>query len=247
MHFVAMGTAAMFPEAAENSGYDVRPPPTLTVVCPTLAAAGAARRARADANQEQCMSTQINYSESQSVSFFPIVLAVVCGVATGVLWAYANPIQLVPGVIQWRIFAFLPPLVGLLLGPKSGFICGYIGTLVWSLLAGTFIPLHSLIVDGIMVGLTGAVPPLVVDLRKNNFDLSMPVLIKIAVVCAIIGIIMVAAVSASLAFLGIFPFWFSMLYIGLSDIIPMIVGTPLLIRPGVKILSGLSRGRLHWF
>jgi hypothetical protein len=67
------------------------------------------------------------------------------------------------------------------------------------------------------------------------------------VVCAIIGIIMVAAVSASLAFLGIFPFWFSMLYIGLSDIIPMIVGTPLLIRPGVKILAGLSRGSLHWF
>jgi energy-coupling factor transport system substrate-specific component len=38
-----------------------------------------------------------------------------------------------------------------------------------------------------------------------------------------------------------------MLYIGLSDIVPMIVGTPLLIRPGVKILSGISRGSLHWF
>jgi energy-coupling factor transport system substrate-specific component len=75
----------------------------------------------------------------------------------------------------------------------------------------------------------------------------MPVLIKIAVVCAVIGIIMVAAVSASLAFLGIFPFWYAMLYIGLSDIVPMIVGTPLLIRPGVKILSGISRGSLHWF
>ncbi|MGY3615792.1 hypothetical protein [Bradyrhizobium sp. USDA 10063] len=140
------------------------------------------------------MSTQITYSESDSVGFFPIVLAVVCGVATGVLWAYANPIQLVPGVIQWRIFAFLPPLIGLLLGPKSGFICGYIGTIVWSLLAGTFIPAHSLIVDGIMVGLTGAVPPLLVNLRKTNFDLSMPVLLKIAVICAVVGIIMVAAV-----------------------------------------------------
>src|SRR3979490_1224934 len=132
------------------------------------------------------MSTQITYSDSRSVGFFPIVLAVICGVATGVLWAYANPIQLVPGVIQWRIFAFLPPLIGLLLGPRSGFICGYIGTLVWSLLAGTFIPVRSLMWEGIMVGLTGAVPPLVVDLRKNNFDLSMPVLIKIAVVCAIV-------------------------------------------------------------
>jgi energy-coupling factor transport system substrate-specific component len=193
------------------------------------------------------MSTQITYSESDSVGFFPIVLAVVCGVATGVLWAYANPIQLVPGVIQWRIFAFLPPLIGLLLGPKSGFICGYIGTIVWSLLAGTFIPAHSLIVDGIMVGLTGAVPPMLVNLRKTNFDLSMPVLLKIAVICAVVGIIMVAAVSASLAVLGIFPFWYAMLYIGLSDIVPMVIGTPLLVRPGAKLLAGISRGTLHRF
>jgi hypothetical protein len=193
------------------------------------------------------MSTQITYSESDSVGFFPIVLAVVCGVATGVLWAYANPIQLVPGVIQWRIFAFLPPLIGLLLGPKSGFICGYIGTIVWSLLAGTFIPAHSLVVDGIMVGLTGAVPPMLVNLRKTNFDLSMPVLIKIAVICAVVGIIMVAAVSASLALLGIFPFWYAMLYIGLSDIVPMVIGTPLLVRPGAKLLAGISRGTLHRF
>lgn len=193
------------------------------------------------------MSTQISYSESDSVGFFPIVLAVVCGVATGVLWAYANPIQLVPGVIQWRIFAFLPPLIGLLLGPKSGFICGYIGTIVWSLLAGTFIPAHSLLVDGIMVGMTGAVPPLLINLRKTNFDLSMPVLLKIAVVCAVVGIVMVAAVSASLAFLGIFPFWYAMLYIGLSDIVPMVIGTPLLVRPGAKLLAGISRGSLHRF
>ncbi|WP_072395421.1 aminotriazole resistance protein [Hyphomicrobium sp. CS1GBMeth3] len=193
------------------------------------------------------MTTQINYSESSSSGFFPIVLAVICGVATGVLWAYANPIQLVPGVIQWRIFAFLPPLVGLLLGPKSGFICGYIGSLVWSLLAGTFIPLHTLIVDGIMVGLTGAIPPMLINLRKTNFDLSWPVLLKIAVICAVIGLIMVAAVSASLAFLGIFPFWYAMLYLGLSDIVPMVIGTPLLIRPAVKILAGISRGTLHWF
>jgi energy-coupling factor transport system substrate-specific component len=38
-----------------------------------------------------------------------------------------------------------------------------------------------------------------------------------------------------------------MLYLGLSDCVPMIIGTPLLVRSGVKILSGLSRGSLHWF
>lgn len=88
---------------------------------------------------------------------FSIVFAVIWGVITGVLWAYANPIQLVPGVIQWRIFAFLPPVIGILFGPISGFISGYLGSVVWGLLAGTFIPAHTLIVDGIMVGVTGLV------------------------------------------------------------------------------------------
>ncbi|MGK6312831.1 aminotriazole resistance protein [Neorhizobium sp. DT-125] len=166
---------------------------------------------------------------------FPIVLSIVAAAATGVLWAYANPIQLVPGVIQWRIFAFLPPLVGILLGWKSGFICGYLGTLVWSLLAGTFIPAHSLIVDGIMVGLTGLVPGLLFDPARTTFDRMT--LIKIAAVCLIVGLVMVVLVSASLAYLGIFPFWWAVGYLGLSDIVPMIIGTPLLVVPALKILK----------
>ncbi len=174
-------------------------------------------------------------SQSEGNSLFPIVLSVVAAAATGVLWAYANPIQLVPGVIQWRIFAFLPPLVGILLGWRSGFICGYLGTLVWSLLAGTFIPAHSLIVDGVMVGLTGLVPGLMFDPSKSTLDSAT--LIKIAVVCLVVGLVMVAAVSASLAYLGIFPFWWAVGYLGLSDIVPMIVGTPLLVVPALKILK----------
>jgi hypothetical protein len=186
-------------------------------------------------------------SRSQPRGFFPFVLAIICGVATGVLWAYANPIQLVPGVIQWRIFAFLPPLIGLLFGPRTGFICGYLGTVVWSLLSGTFNPLHSLLIDGAMVGLTGAAPPLAVNIRCDNDKVPTAALVKIAVVCAVTGFAMVVAVSASLAFLGIFPFWFAMLYLSLSDILPMVVGTPLLIRPSLKILSGIRRGSEHWF
>jgi energy-coupling factor transport system substrate-specific component len=193
------------------------------------------------------LKTDVDSAEAQSSALFPIVLSVIAGVATGVLWAYANPIQLVPGVIQWRIFAFLPPLIGLLLGPKSGFICGYIGTLVWSLLAGTFIPAHSLLVDGVMVGLTGAVPPLFVNLPRSNFDLSAKVLARIAVVCLLIGLIMVAAVSASLAVLGIFPFFWALMYLGLSDVVPLVIGAVLLVRPGVRVLESISRGNLHRF
>ena len=176
--------------------------------------------------------TSVNQSEGNTL--FPIVLSIVAAAATGVLWAYANPIQLVPGVIQWRIFAFLPPLIGILLGWRSGFICGYLGTIVWSLLAGTFIPAHSLIVDGIMVGLTGLVPGLLFDPEKISFGTNT--LVKIAVACVIIGLVMVVAVSASLAYLGIFPFWWAVLYLGLSDIVPMLIGTPLLIIPALKIL-----------
>lgn len=168
-------------------------------------------------------------------TLFPLVLSIVAAAATGVLWAYANPIQLVPGVIQWRIFAFLPPLVGILLGSKSGFICGYLGTIVWSLLAGTFIPAHSLIIDGIMVGLTGFVPGLLFNPATTTFDKST--LIRIAGVCLVVGLAMVVAVSASLAFLGIFPFWWAVGYLGLSDIVPMLIGTPLLVVSAQKILT----------
>ncbi|MBU2867623.1 aminotriazole resistance protein [Pacificibacter marinus] len=168
-------------------------------------------------------------------SLFPLVLSIVAAAATGVLWTYANPIQLVPGVIQWRIFAFLPPLIGILLGWKSGFICGYLGTIIWSLLAGTFIPAHSLIIDGIAVGLTGMVPGLLFNPEKTTFDKAA--LIRVAVVCLAVGLAMVVAVSASLAYLGIFPFWWAVGYLGLSDIVPMLIGTPLLIVSAQKILT----------
>ncbi|MBG20970.1 MAG: aminotriazole resistance protein [Rhizobiales bacterium] len=175
------------------------------------------------------------HSPAEGNTLFPLVLSIVAAAATGVLWAYANPIQLVPGVIQWRIFAFLPPLVGILLGWRSGFICGYLGTIVWSLLAGTFIPAHSLIVDGIMVGLTGLVPGLLFDPAKTVMDRTT--LLKIAATCLIVGLVMVVAVSASLAYLGIFPFWWAVMYLGLSDIVPMLIGTPLLVIPAIKILK----------
>ena len=86
-----------------------------------------------------------------------------------------------------------------------------------------------------MVGLTGLVPGLLFDPAKTVFDRLS--LIKIAVACLVAGLIMVVAVSASLAYLGIFPFWWGFGYLGLSDIVPIVVGTPLLIIPALKILK----------
>jgi hypothetical protein len=173
---------------------------------------------------------------------FTIVFAVIWGVITGVLWAYANPIQLVPGIIQWRIFAFLPPVIGLLFGPISGFVSGYLGSVVWGLLAGTFIPAHTLLVDGIMVGATGLVPALTTG---NKFSLEQMATDKRALFHAlatsgITTVVMVFAVCASLAVLKIFPFWWAVLWIGLSDIIPVLIGTPIVMRYGARILQSAT-------
>jgi energy-coupling factor transport system substrate-specific component len=63
----------------------------------------------------------------------------------------------------------------------------------------------------------------------------------------LIGLIMVAAVSASLAVLGIFPFFWALMYLGLSDVVPLVIGAVLLVRPGVRVLESISRGNLHRF
>ena len=173
---------------------------------------------------------------------FALVFAVIWGVITGVLWAYANPIQLVPGVIQWRIFAFLPPVIGILFGPISGFVAGYLGSVVWGLLAGTFIPAHTLIVDGIMVGATGLIPALTTG-RKFTLEqmaTQKRAMVDAAIWSGVITVVMVFAVCASLAVLGIFPFWWAVLWIGLSDVVPVIVGTPIVMRYGARILQSAT-------
>mgnify|MGYP003651334464 FL=1 len=86
-----------------------------------------------------------------------------------------------------------------------------------------------------MVGLTGLVPALIFNPATTTFNRFA--LLKIAAVCLIVGLVMVAAVSASLAYLGIFPYWWAVFYLGLSDIVPMLIGTPLLVVPALNILK----------
>ena len=69
-------------------------------------------------------------------------------------------------------FRILRPVIGILFGPTSGFISGYLGSAVWGLLAGTFIPAHTLLVDGLMVGLTGLVPALFVGNKYTLEELA---------------------------------------------------------------------------
>lgn len=103
-------------------------------------------------------------------SFVNIVFFVIFGVLTGVLWAYLCPIPLIPGAVHFRTFAFIIPVIGYLFGPVTGFFAGYIGTIVWALLSGNFIALHSPLTDGISVGLSAALPALI-HLKGGKVDL----------------------------------------------------------------------------
>ena len=107
---------------------------------------------------------------TKKFSFVNIIFFVVFGVLTGVLWAYLCPIPLIPGAVHFRTFAFIIVVIGYLFGPVTGFFAGYIGTIVWALLSGNFIPLHSPLADGITVGLSAALPALI-HLRNGKKDL----------------------------------------------------------------------------
>ena len=106
----------------------------------------------------------------KKLSFVNIIFFVVFGVLTGVLWAYLCPIPLIPGAVHFRTFAFIIVVIGYLFGPVTGFFSGYIGTIVWALLSGNFIPLHSPLADGITVGLSAALPALI-HLKGGKKDL----------------------------------------------------------------------------
>jgi len=175
-----------------------------------------------------------------------IVFWVIWGVLTGVLWAFVNPITLVPGVIHLRIFAFLPAVIGILFGPISGFAAGYIGSVSWALLSGTFIPAHTLLIDGIMVGFTGWLPAIMIR-RKGTLEQiadSPAAIWQSGLWCLISGLIMVVAVSASLSALGIFKFWWALFWLGISDIVPLAVGTPILVKLAAKRLSKIDVSNL---
>jgi hypothetical protein len=172
----------------------------------------------------------------------------ILGVITGVLWAYANPIQLVPGIIQWRIFAFLPPVIGILISPMAGFVSGYVATVVWSGLSGTFIPVHTLLVDSILAGGTGLIPALttgrkftLAQMASDSTTEHRRVIPHALITTGGATLVMVIGVSASFAVMNIYSFGWALLWIGLSDIVPVLIGTPIALRYGSRMIQ-----TAHW-
>lgn len=139
-------------------------------------------------------------NKSSSSLLKSIIYGVVFGVLTGVLWAYLNPVPIIPGMIHLRLFSFIPPVVGIIFGMKAGFFSGYIGTVVWGLLAGTFIPIHSLIGDGIGVGFTGLIPAMMVGAKYSLADIAEKknIMWKSLLWSVLAGVIMIIIPAAAL-------------------------------------------------
>ncbi len=180
-------------------------------------------------------------SKSSNSILKSIIYGVVFGVLTGVLWAYLNPVPIIPGMIHLRLFSFIPPVVGIIFGMKAGFCSGYIGTVVWGLLAGTFIPVHSLIGDGIGVGLTGLIPAMMVGAKYSLSDIAEKnsLMWKSLFWSVLAGVIMIIISCGSLAILGIFDFWWGVFWIGVADI-PTICLTPVIAKYLAKKLQNVN-------
>ncbi|MCC6013483.1 MAG: ECF transporter S component [Candidatus Verstraetearchaeota archaeon] len=169
-----------------------------------------------------------------------IAYAAITSAVTGVGFLLTAPIPLIPGAIHWRVLAFLPCVFGVMYGPIIGFISGAIGNTLWAVLGGYFNPATP-IFDLIGVGITGLLPGL---LTKPNDVLSKTGLIKIAVISFIAGIIMVPIVAIGFDWVGVAPFIPAVILLSLSDLPPILIGTPIVVRAIVPVL--MKRGLIRW-
>jgi len=167
-----------------------------------------------------------------------IVLIAVTSAVTGLSFLITAPIPLIPGAIHWRIFAFVPCVFGILFGPIVGFCAGAIGNTIWALLGGYFNPATP-IFDFIGVGLTGLIPGLLA--RPSDANLTRG-LVKIAGASLISGLIMVPIVAIGFDWVGVAPFIPAVVLLVLSDIPPILIGTPIVVRAIVPKL--MARGIL---
>lgn len=159
---------------------------------------------------------------------------------TGAGFLLTAPIPLIPGAIHWRVLAFLPCIFGILFGPATGFLSGAIGNTLWALLGGYFNPATP-IFDLVGVGLTGLIPGF---FTRPEDALTAKGLGKITVISFISGAIMVPIVAIGFDLVGVAPFGPAIFLLSLSDLPPIIIGTPIVMKPLSTML--INRGLLKW-
>jgi energy-coupling factor transport system substrate-specific component len=155
-----------------------------------------------------------------------IVRIALAGALTGAAFLLTAGIPMVPGAIHFRLFAFMPCVIGILYGPITGFFAGAIGNTLWAIFGGYF-NLATPITDLLGVGLTGLIPGLFV---KPAECLEKKGLIKAAVVSLISGIIMCPIVAIGMDLVGAAPFMVILSLLLWADNIPIFIGTPLVIK-----------------
>ncbi|MGC9104677.1 MAG: ECF transporter S component [Candidatus Methanodesulfokora sp.] len=169
-----------------------------------------------------------------------IAYMAVASAVTGAGFLLTAPIPLIPGAIHWRILAFLPCMFGILYGPFTGFVAGAIGNTLWAIMGGYFNPATP-VFDLIGVGLTGLIPGY---LCKPHDSLSKKGLLRIALVSLLSGIIMVPIVAIGFDLVGVAPFGPAVVFLILSDIPPILIGTPIATAAITPPL--LRRGLIRW-
>jgi energy-coupling factor transport system substrate-specific component len=167
-----------------------------------------------------------------------IGLTAVTSAITGLGFLLTAPIPLIPGAIHWRILAFLPCVFGILFGPRIGFLSGAIGNTLWAILGGYF-NLATPIFDLTGVGLTGAIPGLFIKPAECKTKKG---LVKAAIVSLISGVIMVFIVAVGFQLAGVAPFGPAIYMLVLSDLPPILVGTPIVVAALIPVLE--ARGLL---
>lgn len=170
-----------------------------------------------------------------------VVLAAVSSAITGLGFLLTAPVPLIPGAIHWRILAFLPCIFGILFGPVLGFLSGAIGNTLWAILGGYFNPATP-VFDLTGVGLTGLIPGLFVKPHECETTTGS---IKSALVSLVSGMIMVVIVAVGFDLVGAAPFIPATIFLILSDIPPIVIGTPIIVRALVPTMMrrGLLRER----
>ncbi len=148
-----------------------------------------------------------------------IIYGVLFGVITGVLWAYLNPITIVPGLVQLRLFSFIPPVIGVIFGPVAGLASGYIGSIVWAILSGTFSPIDTLIGSSIFVALTGFIPAFFVTRKKTLAEIGYEkgIVWKLLIWTVVAAAVDVVGSGGVFALLGFMDFPMGMFVIAIGD------------------------------
>lgn len=186
------------------------------------------------------MTSKVDVQLVKPDALTAIAYAAVSSAVTAVGFLLTAPIPLIPGAIHWRVLAFLPCVFGIMYGPLIGFISGAIGNTLWAILGGYFNPATP-IFDLIGVGITGLLPGL---LTKPSDALNKIGLVKITIVSFVAGVIMVPIVAIGFDWVGVAPFGPAVVLLSLSDLPPILIGTPIVVRAVVPVL--IKRGLIRW-